>query len=380
MQHAPHELPAEIDLEPTRYQLHLLGKQAPAQQRVVNALAVSQDLPKLKLARRIAECCRGSTLATSPTGHLRLLEFRCKSKLCPTCSRRRSQVCFHRVRTAVAAMNSPRMLTLTLKHSHDSLRSQLLRIRRCFANLRRTDVWKHHVRGGTYVLEITRNQKAHQWHPHLHIIADGDYFQHAQLRAAWKQATGDSDIVHIRKVNDAAAAATYTAKYITKTMDPSELTDDQLLEWIDEVRGIRFLQTFGTLHRLKLDTKEKLPSDYKQLSPLGSVDKLYRASLAGLDEAKQLFAYAIGCRHRRPQSPVNGVTPEPPAAEREIVARLRAWFRNQEKLSSDIAAQTHDPPGIDRSCDRPLWERQDSDVAADQRPPVEPRHAHVSHA
>jgi len=380
-------LPEEISLNPTHYQRRLLGKRLPDQQRVVNALMDDAIRGKgtdpygsLKLCNRIASCCRNSVITERTDGALRVVEMRCKSKLCPICSKRRAAAVFFKTSEAIRHMNSPRLFTLTLKHRDESLRSQCIRLRKCFAELRRSKVWKKYVDGGIYCMEITRNVNMKQWHPHLHIVADGRYFPHSELKKGWLTVTGDSDIVHMRKINDAKSAATYLSKYITKTLNPENINDDVLVEWIEEVRGLRFVQSFGTLHAVKLDTKDKTPWTAPETSTVGHIECLAEAAERGDDEAAQLFTYALTTRHRRLRDAGTGEPSQPPAGECEIVNRLRSWFSNKEKNDRDNLARSARAAWNADLSNGVIWERKDGDdpvVAGRDGKTIDPRHRYA---
>lgn len=355
-----------IDLTPSSYQRKIIGPAMHQRQRLLRLFVEAEDPGLLKLAERIADCARTPMIAADSNGRLRCLEMRCKSRMCPICSRRRTATVTHRVAEAVRRMNSPRLITLTLRSSDAPLREQLLRIRRCFAELRRTASWKQHVIGGTYTLEISYNAKRKQWHPHLHVIADGTFFSQSLLSANWLRATGDSNVVDIRKVNSAKEAAAYIAGYVSKTSSPVRFPDEVVAEWAIETRGLRFVQQFGSLHGVKLDPgdkPQKLPTD---LHPIGGVDKLSRAADRHDEEARTLLAYCISIRHRRPSlSDASNPRPAQPG-EQTIAERLRAWFSANETTHHDDIDPVHHPSrqcGVHHRPER-LWQDE----------PAAPRH------
>lgn len=352
----------EIDIAPSPYQRHLLGKRMPDQQRVLEAcLQVGMngdgDDPAglIKLAKRIANCCRGSAAAVTSSGTLRVVEFRCKSKLCPICSKRRAAAVFAKVGTAIRKMDSARFITLSLASSDTPLRDQLLRLRKCFAELRRRVDWKAKVKGGVYTLEITRNRKTGLWHPHLHLIVDGDFIHQSNLSEMWHQVTGDSYIVDIRKVYSAKNAAQYIAKYVSKSLETADLDDDALVEWIEQVRSIRFVQSFGNLHGVKLDDRDEENDSYVEPERLGSMEDLAHDARRNDQEARELFAYLTAIRHRRVPHGGSANAGEAPAGEREIIDRLRTWFRNKEIARRDYFARCYAEQEERLARDGKLW-------------------------
>lgn len=351
----------EIVRPPNAYQRRLLADRADVQRRVVAILVDSADLAKLKLANRISDCCRTSTIGTKDDGTLRVVEMRCKSKLCPICARRRAAAVFHRVQTAVRKMNSARFITLTLAHSQEPLREQLLRLRRAFAELRRSKLWKQGVVGGIYTLEITFNRKRREWHPHLHVIADGNFISRKLLAEQWHRVTGDSFIVDIRKVHSVKEAAKYISKYVAKTTSAGELEDDRLIEWVEQVRDIRFVQAFGNLHATKLDERDKCPMDEHAIDPIGRTADVARAADRGDREAAAILKHILQIR-KRPISIHHRNQPAIDAArECEVTRRLRDWF-SKENARSDTLSRDRHSTGSGGARDRPkrLWQEPDA--------------------
>lgn len=45
------------------------------------------------------------------------------------------------------------------------------------------------IPGGVYTLEVTRNAARGDWHPHLHVLMDAPWIEHAEMREQWARAT-----------------------------------------------------------------------------------------------------------------------------------------------------------------------------------------------
>lgn len=152
-----------------------------------------------------------------------------------------------------------RFLTLTRRHSDRPLSDQLDDLYKCFRRLRQRTLWKERVRGGCAMLELEYNHVSKRWHPHLHVLIEGDYIPQAQLSKTWLDVTGDSHVVDIRKVKNDFGAANYLTKYLTKALPTHILRTVHLLqEAVPALKGRRFLLTFGTWTPAKLTTE---PSD-----------------------------------------------------------------------------------------------------------------------
>jgi hypothetical protein len=155
--------------------------------------------------------------------------------------------------------------------------------------LRRAKAWKEKVKGCIVTWETTYNphcvcglrmeqheghdratncefrkgkKQTDPWHPHLNVMAEGEYFPHEQLCKMWEKATdGRAKVVHVSAVKNGfidieeggtSKAARELVKYITKA---SDLVGDPaaLEEFLDAVYNRRLLRTYGTFYRLKLE-------------------------------------------------------------------------------------------------------------------------------
>jgi hypothetical protein len=173
-------------------------------------------------------------------------------------------------------MNSPRFLTLTLTHRDCTLHSQVARLYDAFRELRRCSAWKQHVKGGVYAFEATLNSSKGTWHPHLHLVIDGEYFPHKLIRDAWHRVTGDSTIVHIEKVHNAHAQAKYLAEYVAAPAEVQHWENDRVCEYAEALHGRRLLHTFGTLHAANPDATEEpdAPRGFTQLASVAEIREL----------------------------------------------------------------------------------------------------------
>lgn len=180
----------------------------------------------------------------------------CRSRWCSRCSRDKGSR-FSRNLAAWAEGRPLRLITLTLRHNQTGLDAQLKRLRSSYASLRRHPVWKP-VKGTVSVVEV-KLSKAGLWHPHLHILAIGDWVCQAALGAAWHGITGDSFVVDIRWIGKSREAVSYVAKYVGKPCDDSIYrSEDSLDEAMTALRGSRQWSTTGCCRGLDLDA---VPAD-----------------------------------------------------------------------------------------------------------------------
>lgn len=237
--------------------------------------------------------------------NLTILTNHCHSRWCVPCSRERANRIIGNMLPKVKEAPC-RFLTLTMKHSDTPLAAQIDRIYSSFRLLRRSPNWNRYVTGGAAVLEIKHGWKDDLWHVHLHCLIHGQYIPHRLLKADWWRITRDSNIVDIRPVPNAAAAAKYIVKYITKPIPNTLINKPDLLdELISACRRRRLVLTWGTWRGLKLSAKLG-NTEWRVLCPL---DTLY----ARRDDG-DLNAFIVICALEKvcPEAPDLLGRPPPP--------------------------------------------------------------------
>jgi len=237
-----------------------------------------------KRSRRLALCGAHATLWHSPsTNTLAVRAYHCGLRCCPRCREThagRTRELLDRF-LATVGLNRLSMITLTLAHSDNPLTEQIDRLYASFRRLRASQCWTNARPKGYAVLEIVRQTADSQWHPHLHLLADAPYIPHHQLAAAWRDATGDSYIVDIRRVNRRSRDRhrDYLCNYLTKPPTTAILDDsDLLLEWIDALHSRKVLLRFG---RPTLADAPPPPVDPHDWALLGSISGLISAATRG---------------------------------------------------------------------------------------------------
>lgn len=252
--------------------------------RTINSLRDSGNPALYKRAERMCQCCSLPSIRKTPDGKPALILGRCRDRLCPLCSVFRGREGSLRVTELIKKMNAPRFLTLTLRETTADLKSLLDRLFSCFKELRRTKEWKRHVTGGLYSFETTFRPDRGTWHPHLHLIIDGDFFPHKLIKALWARVTGDSDIVWIEPVHDAQAQGRYLAQYINTPPELRTWGPETIAEYASAVHGRRLLHTFGALHG---DNPDAAPDDdsFRQSEPLVGVRTLRIRASTGCPHA-----------------------------------------------------------------------------------------------
>lgn len=139
-------------------------------------------------------------------------------------------------------------LTLTIKNQTD-LKCMVVTLTKSMRRLRQRKLWKDNVKGGVFVVEITRKNSL--WHAHLHVIIEAKYIVWKDLRDAWEAVSGSTG-VFIQRI-PASQIIRYVTKYVTKT----ELNAADQRVASDALKGSRLFQPFGSWHgpiaKIRLD-------------------------------------------------------------------------------------------------------------------------------
>lgn len=171
----------------------------------------------------------------------------CRNRHCQPCMRAKANKIARNLEARLSAGRDQeyRFVTLTLAHTDQPLADQIRRLYASFRRVRSRDLWKRTQRGGAFMLEVKRSKTG--WHPHLHIVTSGSFINQRALSELWREVTGDSFIVDVRKVRSAHDAAYYVSKYITKGTSADVWDDeDAAQEWITASKGVRTCSTFGS--------------------------------------------------------------------------------------------------------------------------------------
>lgn len=230
-----------------------MGHHDESRSRLMAAFIRSGDPGKIKRAERLSSCCRNPILFVAKNGKVGLALQRCRDRLCPMCSRLKSLQMRARVESCVKQMRSIRFVTLTIENKERSLTQCVDHLVASFRELRRGEVWKKHVVGGVWVIEVKQGRKEGTWHAHLHMLVDGVFFTQSTLADEWNRVTGDSQIVHIRKVHTTEGVANYVTKYVSKPCDFNAMSDEEIAIYAESMKGRRMMGTIGKLHAAKIE-------------------------------------------------------------------------------------------------------------------------------
>ena len=151
----------------------------------------------------------------------------------------------------------PAMVTLTIKNGPD-LGERIAHCKQAWASMqaakrkgssesgRHAPVQWNRVAGGIRAMEITKNRKTHEWHPHLHCyVLLESYLDQGELSREWERWTGDSKIVGVTKCHgDPLAGLFEVVKYAVKFADMSH---EDLWHVFQVCGGTRAVDLYGCL-------------------------------------------------------------------------------------------------------------------------------------
>lgn len=252
----------------------------------------------------------------------RIACHRCHDRFCEACAAERRRRISQNLQTALTKRldllsphhrtQSIRFMSLTLKSSDTPLKEQLDRLYAAFGRLRHRQAIARRLRGGIAFLELTLHPTTRQWHPHLHIVFEGDFIDQKGLSALWLKITGDSYIVDIRLLKCPSQAAGYVAKYASKGLSTRAVCDgERLAEAVQALSGRRTFNCFGAWSQLGLSNQPPLDGDWYVISTLPQL--IERAQL-GDPDARKILARLKGAPAHEPmdlcpQSPAESVLP-----------------------------------------------------------------------
>jgi len=245
-------------------------QQVAAARKVVQVVGTGDPENRLKAfdsCRTVAWFVRHSV-----SGKIRVASSRCGNRWCPLCIKTRR---FAIVQSVTAWMNKvvqPKFMTLTLKHTNSPLSEQITALYKFFKELKRRPWFKKRVFGGVWFFQVKVSKADGLYHPHIHILFQGRFIDHAKICQIWKQITHGSDIVDIRAVKNPKKAAEYVARYASAPCDLSKETEEKAIEIATALHGRRICGSWGLAKSVKF--KPSLPDDAAQWQKLGGFNQI----------------------------------------------------------------------------------------------------------
>jgi hypothetical protein len=272
----------------TCLQRHIHAPYRSRRERVMTVLWYTGRERERNAAWRVHVCCQTGLISRdTDTGKVRLVLSRCKSRLCPFCSRARARHVADQLHGIITTFARPSHLTLTVRSVDRPLKDQLRFLRRSFAALRQRPEWRARVKGGVYAIELTRNSATGLWHPHLHVLIDNKYFPQRLLTRLWSDVLGDAGRVDIRQVASRAKACREVSKYVGQLPSIADWPDTAVLQYAEAVHGMRMLQGFGTAFAAARAEPDQKPAEKPHTWTVNLTQVVHAAS-AGLPVALDL--------------------------------------------------------------------------------------------
>lgn len=228
-------------------------------------------------ARRLQDCRQNAWFTRhSETGEVRVASSTCSLRWCPICRNARRNYITHSVSEWIGSADHPKLITLTLKHTHAPLDHQVEHLYKFFRSLRRRKDFKTAVTGGVWFFQIKKSTTDGMWHPHIHSVVTGKYLPRRRLSHMWSQVTYDSVVADIRAVHDPQKVANDVARYATSPGDLASLPPDDGLELVECLHGRRICGTWGSAKGIRLrPERENEPKKWESLGSWTVVMNLY---------------------------------------------------------------------------------------------------------
>ena len=180
------------------------------------------------------------------SGEVKVFASACRDRWCPMCAGQKARFAKEQTQLFFESLKAPRFLTLTLRNDTGELKEQIEFLTMAFRTLRQRAFWKRNVVGGIWYLQVKRGKNSGCWHPHLHILLDGEYMEQTRLSQLWERVTYGSPIIDIQRIYNPEEAAKYVARYSARPANLSDLSLVDRIEVVTALHGKRMAGTFGT--------------------------------------------------------------------------------------------------------------------------------------
>lgn len=226
-------------------------------------------LSKPSLASRFSSCRQEAVFVRhDETGEVQVRSKHCGLKWCPLCSASRQAWISGECERWFVKVPTPRLVTLTLRHTDALLADQVHDIYDYFRKFRKRKFFRSKTRGGVWFFHIKKSQTDGRWHPHLHMLVDSDFLEHKEISKLWAKITGGSKIVHIKAVTNPQNSVKHAARYSAEPCDLSKHTVIDSLEVFYALHGKRICGTWGSARMISFRPKPR--EDSKQWKTIGN--------------------------------------------------------------------------------------------------------------
>lgn len=219
-----------------------------------------------------------------PSSDTLAMAARCNNAACPHCARLisadRAEQVFQAMTSTGYGLRDYRMMTLTVRNcKRGDLKAAIGKLQTAFEYLRhkkQNPGWADKVRGYIWNLEVTFNHKESTWHPHIHILYDGDFYPIDNLTETWMRITKAVGLVAsdrsvwierlyykgpdgqkrpVESESEYYMAAVEISKYNVKPLEAGEVRHEDTVELLEALFNRRRFGASGSLTLPK--TKEE---------------------------------------------------------------------------------------------------------------------------
>lgn len=218
-----------------------------------------------RVSESLAKCGKEEWFRTCRScGDLKRYHYRCSLRFCPRCNWRRSRERASVIQHWALLVNQPKHIVLTRRNSESIQRSLFRETMRAFGKLRRQKEWRG-CTGGCVSMETTNESRG--WHVHLHILANVFFIPGGILAKRWAELINQD--FAIVKINDAREHEylNEVSKYVVKASEMAAWPAEEIAQFINSIRGVRFFAPFGSLYKLQRRIKEQIAAEKPEAQP-----------------------------------------------------------------------------------------------------------------
>jgi len=276
-------------------------------QRASEAYSLLDNVDEGTRFHRLEEC--GSFawfVRDNESGRIFVESNSCGLRWCPMCAAHVRRTTTANAADWIKRIPRPKFLTLTLKHTNAPLGHQVTHLYRYFALLRKRKELLPLFRGGIWFFQIKFNDEFQQFHPHLHILLDGERTSRVLISELWLSVTGDSCVIDIRAIWDVDKAAAEVARYAATPCSLVQLDLPWAYAVVKELEGRKLCGTFGSARNVHLRQDIEHPKESRHRIAAWSTV----VNLAAENKTAQMILEALRNREPIDEAVVNQFTNE----------------------------------------------------------------------
>jgi len=238
-----------------------------------NLYFLSTGMESSKLVKHYDDCCTGASMYHNrETGELKVISGACNLRWCPICARKRAYKVSRDIRAWLDGYVQPRFLTLTMKHSKLPLSEQIDLFQKSWRRFYRSVECKSHISQAIWAFQITYNKVRKEWHPHLHILYKGEFWDKKEISRLWKICSNGSYIIDIRSTDDREHTIDYISRYVGRPCSLESIPESKYAELYYGTKGRRMFGQIGAKKPKIIQPPTKL--DKSVWIKLGSLKKM----------------------------------------------------------------------------------------------------------